>query len=62
MDETPQSNQVITSLRVGDLVGHRQWPEREYEVLMVDGQRLLVARWPEAVLRFIALWDVVVPF
>ncbi|MEM6518911.1 MAG: hypothetical protein AAF722_06205 [Cyanobacteria bacterium P01_C01_bin.70] len=62
MDATPQSTQIIQSLRPGDLVGYRQRPECQYEVLMVDEQRLLVVRWPEAVLRFIALRDVVVPF
>lgn len=30
--------------RVGDLVGHRQQPKRQYEWLMVDERRLLVAR------------------
>ncbi|MEO0706812.1 MAG: hypothetical protein AAF050_14250 [Cyanobacteria bacterium J06649_5] len=54
--------QVIQSLCVGDLVGHRQQPEQRYEVLTVDKQRLLVARWPGLALRFIALRDVVVPF
>ncbi|MEM1242776.1 MAG: hypothetical protein AAGI45_23340 [Cyanobacteria bacterium P01_H01_bin.26] len=62
MDATPQSTQVIQSLRLGDLVGHRQRSEQLYEVLMVDGQQLLVVQWPAAVLRFIALSDVVVPF
>lgn len=62
MNSTAQAKQVIQSLRAGDLVGHRQQPERQYEVLTVDEQRLLVARWPEAVVRFITLWDVVVPF
>lgn len=62
MDATPQSTQIIQALRAGDLVSHLQQSECQYEVLMVDEQRLLVARWPEAVLRFIALRDVVVPF
>ena len=62
MDATPQSTQLIKSLRPGDLVGHRQQPERQYEVLTMDGQRLLVARWPGLALQFIALRDVVVPF
>ena len=39
MDAPSQSNQVIQSLRPGDLVGHRQQPERQYEVLTVDEQR-----------------------
>ncbi|WP_163695437.1 hypothetical protein [Adonisia turfae] len=55
-------NQVIQSLRAGDLVGHRQQPESQYEVLTVDEQCLLAARLPESVLRLIALRDVVVPF
>ena len=54
MDAITQAKQVITSLRLGDLVSHRQQPEHQ-EVLVVDGQRLLVV-------RFIALGDVVVPF
>jgi hypothetical protein len=54
MDAASQSNHVIQSLRIGDLVGHRQQPEHQ-EVLTVDEQRLLVV-------RFIALGDVVVPF
>ena len=48
MDATPQRDHVIQSLRVGDLVGHRQQPEQRYEVLTVAEQRLLVARWPGA--------------
>ncbi|MDV3351436.1 hypothetical protein QGP82_22220 [Leptothoe sp. LEGE 181152] len=48
--------------RPGDLVGHRQQPEQRYEMLTVDEQRLLVARWPDLALRFIAVRDVVVPF
>ncbi|MFG6100532.1 hypothetical protein SPB21_35165 [Leptothoe sp. ISB3NOV94-8A] len=55
-------NQVIQSLRPGDLVGHRQQPGQQYEVLMVDEQRLLAVLWSGAALRFIALRDVVVPF
>lgn len=62
MDAMPQRDPVIKSLRPGDLVGHRQRPECQYEVVMVDGQCLLVVRWPEAVLRVISLGDVVVPF
>ena len=62
MDAIPQRDQVIKLLRPGDLVGHRQWPEQPYEVLMVDGQHLLAAHLPEVALRFIELWDVVVPF
>ena len=62
MDATPQNTQIIQPLRPGDLVGHRQQPERQYEVLMVDEQRLLAVRLPEAALRFIALGDVMVPF
>ena len=62
MDAMPQSTQVIQSLRPGDLVGYRLQPEQRYEVLTVDKQRLLVARWPGLVLRFIAVRDVVVPF
>ena len=59
MDATSQRDQVIQLLRV---VGHRQQPERQYEVLTVDGQRLLVAWLPVLALRFIALRDVVVLF
>ena len=55
-------NEAISSLRPGDLVGHRQQPECQYEVLTVDKQRLLAARLPELALLFIALRDVVVPF
>ena len=55
MDAPSQRDHVIKSLRSGDLVGYRQQPECQYEVLMVDGQRLLGV-W------FIALGDVVVPF
>ena len=55
MDAITQAKQVIKLLRLGDLVGHRQQPKRQYEVLTVDEQRLLVV-------RFIALGDVVVPF
>ena len=62
MKSIPQSIQVIQSLRVGNLVGHRQQPGRQYEVLAVDEQRLLAARLPQLALRFIALRDVVVPF
>lgn len=62
MTSVPQSTHVIQSLRPGDLVGRRQQPEQRYEVLTVDEQRLLVARWPGLVLRFMALRDVVVPF
>ena len=63
MDVMPlQSTQVIQSLQPGDLVGYRLQPEQRYEVLTVDKQRLLVARWPGLVLRFIAVRDVVVPF
>ena len=53
---------TVVAYGVGNLVGHRQQPERQYEVLTVDEQCLLAARLPEAALRFIALWDVVVPF
>ena len=62
MDVTPQRGHVVGLLRAGDLIGHRQQPERQYKVLTVDEQRLLAARWPEAALRFIASRDVVVPF
>ncbi|EKU97082.1 hypothetical protein Lepto7375DRAFT_0952 [Leptolyngbya sp. PCC 7375] len=62
MEATSVSKQVIQSLRVGDSVGHRQQPERQYEVLTVDEQRLLAVRLAEAALRFIAVRDVVVPF
>ncbi len=64
-------NQVsYTSLRRGRSLftallrrfGHRQQPERQYEVLTVDEWRLLAARLAEAVLRFRALEEVVVPF
>ncbi|MEA5464634.1 hypothetical protein [Leptothoe sp. PORK10 BA2] len=58
----PQSTQVIQSLRPGDLIGHRQQPERLYKVLMVDERCLLAARWSGLALRFIAVRDVVVPF
>ena len=34
MDSVPQSKRVIQSLRPGDLVGHRQRPERQYEELI----------------------------
>lgn len=63
MDATSQANQVIQSLRIGDLVGHRQQPECQvYEVLVVDKQCLLALRLVEPALRFIALEDVMVPF
>ena len=58
MNAMPQSTQVIQSLRPGDLVGYCLQPEQRYEVLAVDKQRLLVARWPGLALRFIAAWDV----
>ncbi len=62
MDAYPQSDSVLKLLRVGDLVGRRQQPEHQYEVLMVDKRYLLAAQFPELALRFIPLWDVVVPF
>lgn len=62
MDALSSHEQVIQSLRPGDFIGHRQQPECQYEVLTVDDQCLLVARWPGLVLRFIAVRDVGVPF
>ncbi|MGD1949371.1 MAG: hypothetical protein ACFB14_06965 [Leptolyngbyaceae cyanobacterium] len=35
-----------------DLVGYRQQPERRYEVLTMDEQRLLAARLREVVVPF----------
>ena len=51
-----------SSQRAGDFVGHRQRPERRYEVLTGDEQRLLAMRLAELALRFIAVRDVVVAF
>ena len=62
MDAIPQRDQVIQALCPGDIVGYRQQPERQYEVLIVDERRLLVARLTGLALRFVALRDVVVPF
>ncbi|ESA35114.1 hypothetical protein N836_13700 [Leptolyngbya sp. Heron Island J] len=63
MDSTSQSTQVIQSLRIGDLVGHRQQPDRQYEVLLtVDEQCLLAVRLLGLALWFISLRDVVPPF
>ena len=62
MDSASQSNPILRAQRPGDQQGHHQQSACLYEVLTVDEQCFLVARWPGLVLRFIALGDVVVPF
>ena len=62
MDSDLQSDQVIQSLRTGDLIGHRQQPGHCYEVLMVDRQNLLVAKVPATALRLMEWQNVLTPF